>query len=54
MRRVAIAEESIDHLDRTAGGMKRRVLPALFSFEGMNLALATTPQAFAATASHCL
>jgi hypothetical protein len=33
---IAIAEESIDQLDRKAGGDASR-LPALFSLEGMNL-----------------
>jgi hypothetical protein len=34
----AVAEESNDHLDRMAGGLKHRVLSALFSFEGASLA----------------
>jgi hypothetical protein len=38
MTRYRHAEESIDHLDRKAGGlMVVRAKTALFSFEGMNL-----------------
>jgi hypothetical protein len=37
IRREAHAEESIGHLDRTAGGLSKACLPALFSLEGMNV-----------------
>ena len=36
-REVARAKESIDHLDRMAGGTRVCIKPALFSLEGTNL-----------------
>ena len=36
MRKAARAEESIDHLDRMAGGLNDPRDAVLFSFEGMN------------------